>query len=111
MPVGIRRRLTGAVLMALALLLAVTACTSPLDEAGARRAATDYFMKAPHEGDNAPVDVIITDIHPATHETRAGWEVAINGKIVMPGLPDGYLSAMMLFVDEQSGAVTVIAQG
>jgi hypothetical protein len=30
---------------------------------------------------------------------------------VLPGLPEGYRSAMVLFVDEQSGGVTVIAQG
>jgi hypothetical protein len=91
--------------------LAVAACTSPLDEAGARKAATDYYMAFDHEGDNPPVDVMITDIHASTHEARAGWDVAINGKIVMPGLPDGYLSAMILFVDGSTGAVTLIAQG
>ena len=95
----------------LALVLVLAACTSPVDEAGARKAATDYFMTAPHEGDNPPADVGITDIHRTTREARSGWEVAINGRIVLAGLPDGYLSAMILFVDEASGKVTVIAQG
>ena len=96
----------------LALLVALAACTSPaIDEAAARRAATDYYMTAPHEGDNPPVDVVITSIKPVTHEARAGWEVAINGRIVLAGLPEGYLTAMVLFVDGQSGAVKVIAQG
>jgi hypothetical protein len=95
----------------LAILLTVTACTAPLDEAGARKAATDYYMAADHEGDNAPVDVVITDVRQATREGRSGWEVAINGRIVMPGLPDGYMSAMVLFVDGSSGAVTVLGQG
>jgi hypothetical protein len=96
----------------LALLMALAACTSPaIDEAAARKAATDYFTTAPHEGDRPPVDVMVTAIKPTTHEARAGWEVAVSGRIVLAGLPEGYLSAMILFVDGQSGAVTVIATG
>lgn len=110
-----RPRLTvrgAALVAALAVLLALAlgACTSPLDEAGARQAATGYFMTFDHEGDNAPVDVIITDIRQATREGRSGWEVAINGRIVMPGLPDGYISAMVLFVFQESGTITVMGQ-
>lgn len=104
-----------ALLVALASLLAVAvivaACTAPLDEAGARKAATDYYMAFDHEGDNPPVDVIITDVSQATRDGRAGWQVAISGKIVMPGLPEGYIAAMVLFVDGSSGAVTLIGQG
>jgi len=44
-------------------------------------------------------------------EGRSGWEVAIDARIVMPGLPDGDVSAMVLFVDQRAGAVTVIGQG
>jgi hypothetical protein len=106
-----RRWIGRAALALLALVLAVAACTSPLGETAARKAATDYFMTAPHEGDNPPADVVITSIQRTTHEARSGWEVAINGRIVLAGLPDGYLSAMILFVDESSGQVTVIAQG
>ena len=29
----------------------------------------------------------------------------------MPGLPEGYLSALVLFVDGSSSAVTVLGQG
>ncbi|HYO43124.1 MAG TPA: hypothetical protein VES19_08005 [Candidatus Limnocylindrales bacterium] len=100
-----------AALGLLAFALALAACRAPIDEAGARKAATDYFMTFDHEGDNAPVDVVITDIDPSTRDLKPGWEVAISGRIVMPGLPDGYNSAMILFVDGASGAVTVIAEG
>jgi len=95
----------------LAMLLTLAACTPPLDEAGARKAATDFYMAFDHEGDNVPVDVAISDVQQATREATSGWRVAISGRIVMPGLPEGYLSAMVLFVDGSSGAVTVIAQG
>jgi hypothetical protein len=95
----------------LAVLLTLTACSMPLGEAEARKAATAWFMAADHEGDNPPVDVVVAGILPATREGRAGWEVTVSGRIVMPGLPDGYLSAMVLFVDLDSGAVTVIARG
>jgi hypothetical protein len=93
------------------LALAVTACTGPIDEAGARKAATDYYMAYDHEGDNPPVDVVITSVTSSTREAKGGWDVAISGKIVLPGLPDGYLSGMILFVDGSSGAVTVVSQG
>lgn len=91
--------------------IALGACGTPLDEAGARKAATEFFLAAPHEGGAIPQDVAISAVKPATREGRAGWEVAINGRIVLPGLPEGYLSAMILFVDGATGAVTVAAQG
>ncbi len=106
------RSIRALLALSVALLLLLTACGAPpLDEAAARKAATNYFMTAPHEGDNPPADVVITDIHTTTHDGRAGWEVGINGRIVLAGLPDGYLSAMVLFVDESTGKVTVIGQG
>jgi hypothetical protein len=46
----------------------------------------------------------------ADEETGAARR-AISGKIVLPGLPEGYLSGKILFVDGSSGAVTVVAQG
>lgn len=102
-------------LAALAALLlvaaALAACTAPLDQAGARAAATDYYLAFDHEGDNPPVDVIITDAKPATHDGRSGWQVAISGRIVLPGLPEGHPSAMQLFIDGSSRAVTIIGQG
>lgn len=102
----------GAALVALLLVsVALAACTAPVDEAGARKAATEFYMAFDHEGDNPPVDVIIKDAHASTHDGRGGWEVAISGRIVLPGLPEGYVSAMILFVDGSSGAVKVIAQG
>jgi hypothetical protein len=96
------------------LLLAVTAvasCGTPLDEAGARKAATDHFMAMPHEAGSIPQDVAITDVKAATRDGRAGWVVAINGRIIMPGLPDGYLTAVILFVDASNRQVTVVARG
>ena len=95
----------------LAILLTLTACTSPLDQADVRKAATDYFAQAPHEGDVTPRDVSITSIMPVTRDGVAGWDVSISGRIVLPGLPDGYLEAMTLFVDGSSGAVTEIPAG
>jgi uncharacterized protein YcnI len=101
--------LIGALLVLLALVLA--ACSTPMDEAAARKAATEYYMNAPHEGDTTPVDVLIEGVRETTRDARAGWEVQISGRIVMPGLPEGYVSAMILFVDSQTGAVTVVARG
>jgi hypothetical protein len=68
-------------------------------------------MAMPHEAGSIPQDVAITDIKAATRDGRAGWDVAINGRIVMPGLPDGYLTAVILFVDGSNRQVTVVTRG
>ncbi len=105
------RRLAVLVAVMLLAVAAVAACGTPMDESGARKAATDFFLAAPHEGGAVPQDVAISEVKAATRDGRAGWEVAINGQIVLPGLPQGYLSALILFVDGSTGTVTIVAQG
>ena len=75
-----RHRWWPTLLGLLVLVMAVGACASPLDEAGARKAATDYYMAFDHEGDNLPADVVITDIAQATREgARVGRSPSAAG--------------------------------
>ncbi len=105
------RRLAFLLVLVVLAGTAVAACGTTMDEAGARKAATDFFLTMPHEAGAVPQDVAITDARVATRDGRGGWDVAINGQIILPGLPQGYLSAMILFVDGSTGQVTVVAKG
>ena len=105
------RRLAFLMAVVMLALTAVAACGTTVDEAGARKAATDFFLAMPHEGGVVPQDVAITDTKVATRDGQDGWEVAINGRIVLPGLPEGYLTAIVLFVDGSTRQITVVAGG
>jgi hypothetical protein len=105
------RRLAFLLAAVMLAVTAVAACGTPMDEAGARKAATAFFLAMPHEGGAVPQDVVITDTTVTTRDGRGGWDVAINGQIILPGLPQGYLSAMILFVDGSTGQAKVVAKG
>ena len=105
------RRLTLLLAVVMLVVTAVAACETRIDEAGARKAATDFFLAMPHEGGAVPHDVAITDARAATRDGREGWEVAINGMIVLPGLPEGYLTSVVLFIDGSTGQVVLVTGG
>ncbi len=104
-------RVAGLVGLLLALAMLVAACATPVDEAGARKAATEYYTAHPAESDATLKDVEILDITAATRDGHAGWDARVTGLIVLPGLPDGYRSTVIVFVEASNGKVTPIGPG
>jgi hypothetical protein len=92
----------------LCLAMLVAACSTPVDEAGARKVATDYYTAHPAESDALLQDIMVLDATSTTRDGHAGWDVRVTGRVVMPGLPDGYVSQKTLFVDASNGTVTEV---
>ena len=101
------------VLVALLFLIAMTlaACAPTMDEVGARKAALTYWTTLPREAGSHLKDGHVTGAKPSTHDGHAGWEIVVDGAVVVPAVPEGYANPMVLFVDGSTGKVTVIAQG
>jgi hypothetical protein len=106
-----RVRGTGPAGFVLAVTMALAACSTPVDEAGARKAATDYYTAHPRESDGVLADIMILGMTPTTRGGHAGWDARVYGKVILPGLPDGYSSTLILFVDATNGQVTEVGAG
>lgn len=114
-------RLAGLlILVAIVATGAVVALTLPrigtqqIDQARATTLAREFFATA--HGDGATVsNVHVLSVALGTSRTgRSAWDVNITGDVTEAGNSSGspsYGSAMWLFVDAETGAVQVFAQG
>jgi hypothetical protein len=104
------RRLLAAVLLAALAVIALAGCTTGLThEAAQERAIAAFSAPDAHEG---PVqDVMVLESIERARDGHRGWEFTLSGTVVLPGLPDGMVVSSVLFVDADSGAVSIVAQG
>ena len=113
---GRRRAARLVVLLAFALLLGAGCGPSPgpgvrvPDAATAEGVARSFYATA--HGTGATVDdVAIGRIDESTIGGRDTWQVEIRGLVREPGMTSGYMSAMILRIDAETGQVTIYAQG
>jgi hypothetical protein len=95
----------------LVVAMAFAACSSPVDEAGARKVATDYYTAHPAETGGVLEDITILDMTSTTRGGHSGWDARVYGRVVLPGLPEGYSHTVILFVDASNGQVTEVGAG
>ena len=83
------------VLVALLFLIAMTlaACAPTMDEVGARKAALTYWTTLPREAGSHLKDGHVTGAKPSTHDGHAGWEIVVDGAVVVPASEGGPISA------------------
>ena len=99
------RRLTLGAVLAGAIL--VGGCAPwPVDEADARRAATDWVVQQALPGETMQ-NVTVSSVR----QQGGGWVVEVSGEPRGPGQPEGMTYYYELFVDGVSGAVAVRALG
>lgn len=116
-----RTRLAGLlILFAIVVTGAVVALALPrigtqqIDQARATALAREFFANAHGEGATVS-NVQVLAVELGTDDAgRSAWHVNIDGEVTEAGNSSGspsYGSAMWLFVDAETGAVRVFAQG
>ncbi len=97
------------VVVVAAVAAGLAGCGGELTQAQAQEKAVAAFT-ASTAFEGAVSDVVVISSAEATEQAQAGWTFQLAGRVILPGLPEGYGVTASVFVARAGGAVTILEQ-